>query len=195
MEAEIQQDAVTIEQGEGRKIGRFDPDPRELIELTPELAGYIIREISKGRSLLSICSEDGVCHETTFLKRCHTDPELGEAYQAAKKLRAHKRVEQVEQITDELDPKQTSKQEAYVADVKAKNLVRLAEIGDPASFSPRIQHAHSGNLVNITLDLSSPQPNARQVIDTTAEQVTETPKLASPLSGEEKEKGGGGGGS
>lgn len=193
-EVEIQQDAEVLERGNtGNKIDRFAPDPRELIRLTPELAAYIIREISKGRSLISICRENGVPHETTFLKQCQNDPEMAEAYLAAKRTRAHLRVEEVEEIAQKLDPECSSKNEAYVTDIKAKNYVRLAEIGDPSSFSPKMQHSITGNLVNITLDLSSPQ-QSRQIIDTEAQQVTETPKLDKPQSGlsEEKEEGGGG---
>lgn len=195
MEAEIQQDAQTIERKDGEKLDPFAPDAKDLIPLTEENAAYIIREISKGRSLIRITEEEGLPHFTTFLRHCQTNPELGEAYQAAKKVRAHARVEEVEGIVGELDPKDADKQTVYAIDVKAKNLIRLAEVGDPATFSPRMQHTHTGNMVNITLDLSSPQPNPRQIIDAEPQQPTETPQIDKPHSGQRVEKDEGGGGS
>jgi hypothetical protein len=111
----------------------------------------------------------------------------------AKKLRAHANAEQVAELTDNLDPLTTGKSEAYVSDIKAKNLLRLAEIGDPASFSPKMQHAHihSGGVISITMDLGEPQ--SRQIIDTTASQVPETPQIDAPQLGAEEEKVEGGG--
>ena len=161
---------------EGQKVDRFAPDPKEIIECTPDVGAYIIRGISKGRSLISICNEDGLPHHTTFLKQCQNNPELAEAYSSAKRLRAHIRVEDVEGIVENLDVYSTSKQEAYVADIKAKNLVRLAEIGDPNSFSPKMQmmHQHSGNVVTITMDLTSPQAKPIDIESSPVRQVTET---------------------
>jgi hypothetical protein len=165
------------------KIDPLAPDPKEAVPYTAEIAEYIVREIAKGSSLVDICRSDDMPHSVTFLKWASTMPELNEQYLAAKRYRAHRRIEDVECVVNALDPHTTDKNTAYVTDIKAKNLIRLAEIGDPASFSPKMQmmHQHSGSLVNITLDLSAPQ--SRQVTDITAEQVTETPKLDKPQSG------------
>jgi hypothetical protein len=115
-------------------------------------------------------------------------PDLAERYGFAKKLRAHAKAEEVSKLTDELDPLTTGKNEAYVSDIKARNLLRIAELGDPAAFSPKMMmhHSHSGSVVSITMDLTSPQ--SRQVIDTTASQVPETPQIDAPTVGAEGEK-------
>lgn len=177
------------------KVDPYAPDPKELIEHTPELATFIVREIEKGRSLIHICKAEGMPHHVSFLRWCQNMPELAEEYAKAKRLRAHSRVEDVEGIVDSLDIMVSDKREAYVADIKAKNLMRLAEIGDPASFSPKMQmtHLHQGNTINITMDLTSAQ--SRPAIDITPSQDTETPKLASPHQGDEVEKDEGVGGS
>ncbi len=122
-------------------------------------------------------------------------PELMDRYCHAKKLRAHAKAEEVSALTDALDPVNTGKNEAYVTDIKARNLLRIAELGDPASFSPKMQmmHHHSGGVVSITMDLSAPQ--SRPIIDTTASQVPETPQIDAPQVGDSEKKGEGGGGS
>jgi len=179
----------------GPKLDKHKIDPREKAEYSPELADAILHEIAKGRSLISVCREEGMPHHVSFLKWCYGLPDLAERYVQAKKLRAHASAEQVTELTEALDPLTTGKSEAYVSDIKAKNLLRLAELGDPASFSPKMQHAHihSGGVVTITMDLGDPQ--SRQIIDTTAAQVPETPQIASPTRGAEVEKVEGGGGS
>ncbi len=192
-QATVEENAIEIASLVGPKLDKLKVDPRERAEYSPELAETILHEIAKGRSLIAVCNQEGMPHHVSFLKWCQSLPDLAERYVLAKKLRAHANVEQVSELTETLDPVNTGKTEAYVSDIKAKNLLRLAELGDPAAFSPKMMHSHShsGGVVTITMDLGAPQP--RQIIDTTASQVPETPQLSAPQKGEEVEKADGGG--
>jgi hypothetical protein len=194
LEATVKGQAQDIAMARGNHIDKYKPDPKELVEYSPEIANYIVRQIAKGRSLLDVCKAEDMPHHVTFLKWCYAQPELAEEYSKAKKFRAHSRIEGVESVIDTLDPYTSSKNEAYIADIKAKNMVRLAELGDPASFSPKMQmmHQHSGSVVAITMDLSAPQ--SRQPIDITPSQVSETPNNDAPQLGTENKKDEGGGG-
>lgn len=90
------------------EVAKQKKKPGPVSMYTEALAEAICERMEKGRTLLSICREDGMPSLSTIYRWLDDFPEFGEAFARASKIGAHSLVEEGLDILDSSDPEHAS---------------------------------------------------------------------------------------
>lgn len=178
----------------GMKLDLIADHQKRPIEYSEEVAEYIINQVASGKSLLSICRDERLPHPTTIVRWRDSYTDFDESYKKALVHRARIKHEEAEQEIEKLEHCE-DKTQAYIADVRNRNRFRLMEIGSPHDYSTKLMmtHKHEGPILNLSLDLSTPQTigqpetkiiesnqsSLKSLTDCTTDQNTKTQEIES----------------
>ena len=74
---------------------------KDPVTITPDVMAQICSEIASGRSLRSVCQDEGMPHRITVFKRMNRDPEFLALYNVAVEARSDALVEEILDIADD----------------------------------------------------------------------------------------------
>lgn len=140
------------------------------VPYSPEVMDLILDQIAVGQTIKAITKRPGMPDDTTVYRWLARE-DVEEKYTKAVRARARVRAEMAEQVCDDLNV-ETERDQAQIQELRIRNNLRLAALGDPQRYSDKLQVNHSGNVnvaVSLRLNLGTPQ----HTIDATSTEVTE----------------------
>lgn len=123
---------------EDKKLGR-----RSLY--TEALAKRICKEIASGKSMAKICKMESMPSHQTIRNWLTSRPDFFERYQRAREVQFEDMLEEIVEIADSADNKDTS----AAARVKIEARLRVLAIQNPARYAER-KHVQSTSDVNVS---------------------------------------------
>lgn len=118
-------------------------------EKTNELVDYVCNEITEGRSLRSICAEEGMPSVGTFLRWVSEDSVLSEQYARARSIQMDFYADDMAHIADECP---ASNEDVQKAKLRIDTRKWIASKLKPKKYGDKIQTEHSGEINIVKLD-------------------------------------------
>lgn len=118
-------------------------------EKTNEKVDYICNEITEGRSLRSICQEEGMPSVGTFLRWVSEDSVLSEQYARARDIQMDYYADDINQIADDVKP---SAEEVQKAKLRIDTRKWTASKLKPKKYGDKLQTEHTGEISIVRLD-------------------------------------------
>lgn len=132
--------ADTPAQDRRLKLPREEIGGRFLTAYDPKIAVAIIEKLAEGQLLRDICTEEnGMPHRTTFMKWVSREPELAQAYMAARELSAMSMEEEAIDVSRKLLVDPGTAQRVSAANTLINQLRWSASRRDPKQFGDRAQ--------------------------------------------------------
>lgn len=130
--------ADTPKQDRDLGLARTEINGRFLTKYDPRLAIQIIEQIAEGKLLAEICTrENGMPHRNTFMKWVSREPELAQAYMAARELSAMTMEEEAIDVSRKLLADPGTAQRVSAANTLINQLRWSASRRDPKQFGDR----------------------------------------------------------
>jgi hypothetical protein len=132
----------------------------------------ILDRMVKGESLVKICEEPDMPEPQAVSWRMAQDPELKARYKTAGIARS---ITLVEKSLDAVNNAQ-DRDQAYVADTKARNWMKIAAVTNPEQFSDKLHstmgRTYSGAMLSINININGEDVTANlKTIDGDSERV------------------------